>query len=297
MKYLIVLMFFISNTYAKLPAPPIYKLNNSLKVLTLNTWLIPIIGEKARTRAKLIGKELQTYDMAFMQEVFLNKDRRRILKNLNAGRDKFYHEYEKGAVLKLSPGLLSVSKYPITQSNFMKFSDCLDEQCYAKKGILHTRIKLSSNLEVDIYNGHFQPFSSGDTTRTKQMQQSISFVNKTNGGKRPSIFIGDFNTANPRADMIKALEKEGFRDAWVESRGGDPGYTWDSFINLWSRKIDRTKFGQHRLDYIFVRGSEQIDILTESAKIVFDKPLPLKGDNEVMFISDHFGIELNIQFF
>lgn len=283
-------------TYAQSASYNDYQRGESLKVLTLNTWLIPMLGKKAGTRSQLIGKEAQAYDLAFMQEVFLNKDRKKILKNLNSGDNSYHHHFEKGNFLKLNPGLLNTSKFPLTESNFMQFSDCLDEQCHARKGILHNRIKLNSKLEIDVYNAHFQPFASGDITRTKQMQQAVHFIDKTNQNKRPVLFIGDFNTSNSKAPMFEILNQEGFKDGWIESQNTHPGHTWDSYINPWSRKIDTTKYSKHRLDYIFVRGTQSTAIVVDSAKIVFNKPFPLTTGSPSLFLSDHFGIEINIQF-
>lgn len=295
MKYFLLLALLISTAQAQNYVSPTYQVGESLKVLTLNTWLIPFLRKKAKTRGRMIGKELQSYDIALLQEVFLRSDRKRILKYLNQGEYKYDNRYETGAFLKLNPGLFNLSRFKVVASSFLRFSDCLDEQCHVKKGVLHTRLKLNDTLEIDVFNGHFQPFGSGKEVRLKQMSETINFINKMNNDERPVLFVGDLNTGSSEVDLLEKLENAGFRDAWTTTRGTEPGYTWDSFVNLWSREIDRTKFSRVRFDYIFTRGSRDVSVEIESANIAFDKALEVKGRDEPMFISDHFGVEVNLR--
>ena len=76
----------------------------------------------------------------------------------------------------------------------------------------------------------------------------------------------------------------GFRSAYREVNGAEPGVTWPTGLQAPAMDLD----GDPRcLDYIWIRGSVQV----ESAKLAFDRPAV---DDETLFPSDHFGLEARL---
>ena len=207
--------------------------------------------------------------------------------------------YKRQPFLKFNAGVFSLSKYKIVSSSFKKFTECDGGQCLSAKGMLHTRIQLPSGVEVDVFNTHLQAFKTAVEIRKTQVEEILSHMKKVNDGRRAVILVGDFNISAKREEytsLIARLAQEGFRDSWVELNGADQGYTWDSYINNWGAEgIDSDGKSQHRFDYIFVKNGTMQEIELESSKIIFDQPLGLSEKSEKYFLSDHFGVELNLK--
>lgn len=295
MKYaltlVILLSVFNSNVYSQTDD------KNTFKLLCLNSWMIPFKRKKANTRAKLIGKYSREYDFVMLQEVFNRRQRKLITREINRG-EWFDNRYQTTPLFRINSGVFNLSKYKIIKSSFKRFSNCGGAQCLSGKGVLHTRVRLPNSLELDIYNTHLQPFSSGKSIRAKQIKEILAHIKKTNNNKRAVILTGDFNIAGGNTEYhetMEILESNGFSDVWTQLNYHDPGHTWDSNINKWAQRNDGSYTSQHRFDYIFVRSthSEKIDLI--KSEVVFDKPLSLRSNSKKYFLSDHFGVDVTFK--
>jgi endonuclease/exonuclease/phosphatase family metal-dependent hydrolase len=245
----------------------------------------------------MIGHYASDYDFVLLQEVFLPWHRGQITRAINH-RERFSNRFQTTPLLRLNSGLFNLSKPKIVASSFKSFSRCQGEICYADKGVLHTRSRLANGAEVDIYNTHLQPFRKGGDVRLHQLEELLSHIRRTNDGKRAVLLVGDLNTSRTRPDfphIMKALEEFGLTDAWTLSNPEDPGHTWNSFINSWAQLKDKEVRTRHRLDYVFFKSGSRDKVRVLDARIVFNQPMPRVDSSEEIFLSDHFGIEVELQ--
>lgn len=274
-----------------------YEKEDTFKLVTLNTWMIPFLRKKANTRSRLIGKYAKEYDFVLLQEVFNRRQRAIITAHIN-NDEKFYNRYQRTPFLRINSGLFNLSKYKIITSSFKRFSRCGQAQCWSGKGVLHTRVRLSSGLELDLYNTHLQPFISGKDIRKSQILETLNHIERTNNGKRAAILVGDFNISGRGAEyssLMEQLENFGFFDVWTSLNYNKPGYTWDSSINTWSQRMDGNYVSRLRFDYIFVKNGSRDKIELLSSDIVFDRPLSMSSKSRKYFLSDHFGVDLKFR--
>ena len=98
------------------------------------------------------------------------------------------------------------------------------------------------------------------------------------------IVVGDFN-ADPREPAYECMLDAGFRSAYAEANGAEPGVTWPS--GLQAEAMD-TDGDPECLDYIWLRGA----VTAETARLAFDRPAP--GD-PTLYPSDHLGIAATVR--
>ena len=98
------------------------------------------------------------------------------------------------------------------------------------------------------------------------------------------IVVGDFN-ADPREPAYECMLDGGFRSAYAEANGAEPGVTWPS--GLQAEAMD-TDGDPECLDYIWLRGT----VTAETARLAFDRPAP--GD-PTLYPSDHLGIAATVR--
>lgn len=98
------------------------------------------------------------------------------------------------------------------------------------------------------------------------------------------IVMGDFN-AEPDEPTYARMAGAGFRSAFREANGAEPGITWPSGLRAPAMDTDGPP---GCLDYIWVRGA----IRVTSARLVFDRPHP---DDPTLYPSDHLGISAQLE--
>lgn len=295
MKFILIFVFCMSSVQIRANATPYT--DGSFRLLCLNTWMIPFLRRMANTRSRLIGKNSQDYDFVMLQEVFNRRQRGIITKEINR-EARFENRYQTTPLSRINSGLFNLSKYKIVSSSFKRFSRCGGAQCWSGKGVLHTRVRLPNNAELDIYNTHLQPFNSGESIRKTQMLEVLRLIEQTNDGKRAVILTGDFNvsaSSNEYHLIINQLEEFGFFDAWTLVNNNDPGFSWDSTINIWAARMDNETTSQSRIDYIFVKNGSRDHIELIKSNIVFDEPLSLSENGRRYFLSDHFGVDIEFR--
>mgnify|MGYP000698790487 CR=1 FL=1 len=261
---------------------------DQLRVLTLNTWMIPVKRKKAKVRSKLIGKAIQGYDIALLQEVFTSKVRRLITNSTN--RAGFSNRFQKREFLKVNAGVQSFSKYQITKSAFLRFTNCNGGQCLSRKGVLYIQIKLPSGQLLDVFNTHLQAYEKDSEIRKRQLVKAMKFINKYNSQSTPALFAGDFNIIGETQEYDELMNTLiGYQDAWKELKSGEPGYTWNPSVNTWaSFDYEESRLHQ-RLDYIFIKSTSEVQVKVKSINLASNKKKAYRKSD--YFLSDHFGVE------
>ncbi len=98
------------------------------------------------------------------------------------------------------------------------------------------------------------------------------------------LLVGDMNF--PAGERPEAACLPGWCDAWQSLRPDDPGFTVDSEVNL-MRSLVKPGHKRARIDRAFHRGTRwQI----ESIDRLGTKPVAVDATDPFLFISDHFGL-------
>ncbi len=267
-----------------------------IKVLTLNTWMIPVLRKMAKARAEAIGRELGNYDISLMQEAF-TRGVRKTMATL-ARRSDLTNRYQKRSAFRINSGMFSFTRYEIVKTDFLRYFNCGGFQCLSAKGVLYIQVRLPNGQLLDLFNTHTQAYQKDKRVRFRQLKRAIKFVNKKNDGTVPAIFAGDFNVIGETAEyeeLVQMLPE--FRDVWKVSRPNDPGFTWNPAINNWAEYDHKEDQLLQRLDYIFIRDGKNTKISVKDASLAFNLEKIWYGvyvDPRHIFVSDHFGVETTL---
>ncbi len=243
-----------------------------LKVMSYNVWgrPFPLPRKPARFKKKIPQALVKTKaDIIGIQEAFTRSS-----KNLERmGEYLHFAKFNKRGFLKTGAGLLTLSKYEIEKVKTMNFSKCAGTDCFAKKGVLFTRIIIGPGLKVDVYNTHLNA-AGKDSIRELQINETAKFIKK-NSNQYPVFLIGDMNTY-PMQDNYSEFNKlMNLKDSYSDFVESLQTPSNDQ-INGYTNGEVRPGKGK-RIDYIFYRGA--VEVL--ESKVNMNGPKAL---------SDHYGV-------
>ncbi len=151
-----------------------------------------------------------------------------------------------------------------------------------ERSIHRARFELADGGSVVFAVTHLHHLPADQAERLQQTIRLLDWLDESPEADAV-IVVGDFN-ANPTEPTYARMLGAGFRSAYREVNGAEPGVTWPTGLQAPAMDLD----GDPRcLDYIWIRGSVQV----ESAKLAFDRPAV---DDETLFPSDHFGLEARL---
>lgn len=293
-----ILVFLLTLSFYQSPAMANTS-NQQIKVLTLNTWMIPVMRKMAKARAEAIGRELGKYDISLMQEAFtpgVRKTMATLARSANVA-----NRYQRTAAFRINSGMYSFTRYEIIKTDFLRYFNCGGFQCLSGKGVLYIQVKLPNGQLLDLFNTHLQAYQKDKNIRFRQIKRAIKFINKHNDGTLPVVFAGDFNVIGETEEYEELMDLiPSFRDVWKVTRPNDPGFTWNPSINNWAEYDYKEDQLLQRLDYVFIRDGKNSKITAKSAALAFNIEKIWYGvykDPSFIFVSDHFGVEttLNIE--
>jgi endonuclease/exonuclease/phosphatase family metal-dependent hydrolase len=196
--------------------------NKNIKILSYNVFLRPpgiasnywSEGDLKDERINGIANVIKDYDIVMFQELFnislfgIDFISNRLNLMIEIGKKmgfKYYvspNEISYFNISLVNSGLLILSKYPILESDCIKYQDGYGFDMMAEKGILYAKIaiNLSNNLKdktvlINVFNTHVQ---SGDLyeetfVRWKQLKQLINYVHNKVSNKETILVGGDLN--------------------------------------------------------------------------------------------------------
>jgi endonuclease/exonuclease/phosphatase family metal-dependent hydrolase len=257
-----------------------------LKVLTFNTWGVPLFSRDRAARMRAIGRALATMDLdvALLQEVFYPKDRHVLIEAAAAGGLTYTRYFDSGLV---GSGLLTLSRYPIVDSSFLRFrlngrpQDLIRSDYYAGKGVGRVRIATPAG-PVDAYNAHFiAPYLEWGpdrfaTHRVAQALEAGQHIVAASAGV-PAIFGCDLN-CYPDDDTYRTLLAAG---GLTQACAGE------------DESADRNEYASihppSRYDYIFALSGSAHRLTARQTRIVLGgRPEP--NPEGVRGYSDHYGV-------
>ncbi len=233
-----------------------------MKILTLNTWGVNGPPERRPLLAREI-REIQP-DIALLQEV----------------TDPSLLD-ELGLPFRLTAGegwLAIASRFAAPRHGSVTYKAVSPLETYRRQLLL-------AQFETEdgpLWAGctHLSWKAEDGATRLAQAEELIRLVSAL---PEPLLLGGDFN-APPGEPPIRRMSEAGFTDLFSRLHPSDAGITWDNrnpFIQSHS-----VRFPDRRIDYIFMRGREQL----ASCEVVCNTPAA--GG---LYPSDHYGVLATFQ--
>lgn len=198
-------------------------------VLTYNVFAFPKIIENVaqNTRLALIIKKIAdsdpntSIDVVSFNELWDDSEREYVIKGM---RDIGF-DYDSGILPRhpfklLNGGVQIFSKWPISTTDWITYTNCAYEDCLASKGGLYTRIIKTYNggeYAFNVIGTHLNVGSTGKTQQLSQIAELKQLINKwtaRQSAKEPFVILGDLNVnkfTNPE-HYEKMLSILGFCD-------------------------------------------------------------------------------------
>jgi endonuclease/exonuclease/phosphatase family metal-dependent hydrolase len=226
-------------------------------------------------------------DVVGLCEVFSDGEREFVRNRLRL----IYPHFREGpdeADLESDGGLLLLSRHPILFSRDTIYRDCDGFDCFANKGILHTRLQPPSwPTPLDVFYTHMQDIATSDGVRAlyAQLDHANQFMGLHGAPNVPKIMMGDLNI--PAADSHHyeqlLIRLRGPRDCWtVAGNSVASGDTSVTDSNFYEDEDDRPPRNE-RLDYVLLKAEHRAIPILSNIEV-------LKLRHNGRFISDHFGV-------
>jgi endonuclease/exonuclease/phosphatase family metal-dependent hydrolase len=195
-----------------------------LKIVTYNTFLRPHVvqNDAQQQRASRIPKMLSAFqaDVICLQECWSKFSVHQLIKSFQKQGYNYIVKTKKVKTLKfLHSGLITCSKYPIVEVEFVPFDTCSGTDCLATKGFLYCQILHPLLKRVHVFNIHLQfvtatRLRSQDSSKLEiqdnQLQKWYHFVQSRQISSQDIVLLaGDWNfdSVNNESEFHVLLEK------------------------------------------------------------------------------------------
>ena len=273
-----------------------------LRVMSMNIWALPV-APLCETRVHEIGNALKEdqWDVVVFQEVWYRRERNILIQSGAQAGFSYYHYFKSAVGFPLplghdgfSTGLVVLSKYPITEALYYRFTlsgrvYALHESDYlASKGAGLVRIQTPA-APVDLYCTHLLANynylgapGDGDRYFAHRAAQSYELTRFIEATAKSSLVLlcGDMNSPSDCLCLRIPQDLFELRDTYADIHS-DEGITFAGTDNRYSH-------GDHpmRMDYILYKNSTRW-WLQESQVY---KQFFTASDGENYPVSDHFGV-------
>lgn len=266
------------------------KEETNLSILSLNCWGLPFTTDK-KVRIESIAKEIASgrFDLIGIQELWMQSDWELIYSLSQKNGLEYGYYYYAGA---LGSGIGIISRYPIVEIDFLKFSvsgkpqNIYQGDYYGGKGVALARLDTPFG-SVDFYTTHFiAKYSDQDEYRSHRIAQSIEALQfiKSTSKSEYVILSGDINSEPNTLEYEIITTLGDFIDSFKSFRPNEMGYTVAQSNPLNFMGLNR------RIDYIFIH-SDGLAYSILKSNVVLEQIPGLD-----LYYSDHFGITAKINF-
>jgi endonuclease/exonuclease/phosphatase family metal-dependent hydrolase len=220
---------------------------DTLKVLTYNTFALPVVAADISARLSEMPKHLKGYDAILLQELF-SGDGPALLRALS-GEYPYQTEIvkNKNSINMYNGGVAIVSRYPIAHADYVVYPNCTGTDCFADKGFVHAEV-IKAGKAYHLVGTHTASFDTDAARQLRQAQFQQMRTHIENEGV-PSfdavVYGGDFN-------VNKLKFPEDYQAMQVNLNGTVPvstGYTESTFdprVNTYAAAYDTVEY----LDYL-----------------------------------------------
>jgi endonuclease/exonuclease/phosphatase family metal-dependent hydrolase/2'-5' RNA ligase/uncharacterized protein (UPF0248 family) len=233
--------------------------------LTYNTTRLPaILAQIKESNADIIA--LQEVSKMFWRELLAQDWARKYYVSDLPTSDIFTQD---------SVVILAKMPFIVTEHIFSVHKRLLIARLQVQDAPLHvTTVHLTSDMSAN-----------SNEKRAQQLQVFFDWANAVQGD---AIVLGDFNANSD--EQARLFAGKGFVDAWLQLHPEDDGYTYYPQKNVLASLLSPSQQAR-RLDAMHVRSTVWRAVqasLQATAPIV--SPFGGKGENDVMYCSDHFAL-------
>ncbi|MBM76931.1 MAG: hypothetical protein CL846_00465 [Crocinitomicaceae bacterium] len=285
----ILFLFFFFTSYQCFSAPEEHSLKkDTLKILSWNIQMLPnlyapftkLVRKKQKIRLPEIIKYLEksNFDIIVLQEVFDIQMKNKLKKQLSNAYPYMQLPIKKGWGIKLSNGVMFLSKHPINLIDKVIFNVSKKSDRMAQKGC--------ALIELDFYDQHILVAgthldSKGQKVRDKQYNMVKEQIISPYKSSQKNFFLaGDLNTEQNSEAFKKMIALFELNNHPLNEENP---YTFDS-ENSW---INYKNKGW--IDYILYQIRPENKIINQY--IIRPK---MSYKNKPMDLADHYGIVLEI---
>ena len=258
--------------------------NDTIKIATWNVQLLPelyspvskLLRKKQKIRSPKIIQYLNAskFDVVVLQEVFDKKRAKEFVSNLSITYPYILKPIKNGRSIKLSSGLMILSKYPFELVKHEIFNVSKKSDRWAQKGCSLIKIKINQK-SILIAGLHLD--SKNEVSRNLQYKLvNEKIIKPYISDSIPFFLAGDFNTDVNSKDYLQMLKLFKLKNFKLKD---DRPYTYDEY-NSWNPKGYKSW-----IDFILFNE-------TRKAKVIDQYILRPKMQHEKSSIdlSDHFQI-------
>ena len=248
--------------------------------------MISAAGTARTSSIQEIAHKINHFDIVNVQEDF--HYHKQLYSAHNTHRFRTAHK----SGIPYGDGLNTLSKYPIIETKRITWNACHGSDCLAPKGFSLTRIQLTKNIHVDVYNVHAtaRDEKPAAAARRQNMLQLADYIN-THSASHAVIVMGDFNAHFSASwDNLKYFtEQTQLRDVWVTLiQNGKYPKEQPAFMP--KDKLTLTN-NCESIDKIFFRNSNKVNFIPDHYKIENQYFSNKNG----AALSDHHAVSCTIQ--
>ncbi len=279
----ICLFLFINVTGQQTHEPS----NGNVKILSWNIQMLPdfyspffsYLRKKQSKRLPEIIEYLNRsgFDIVILQEVFDVQVKNKLAKRLSASYPHVQKPIKKGFGIKLSNGIMVLSKYPIHYVHHIQFRDSKGNDKMSQKGCVLLAIEVL-NKKWLIAGTHLNS-TSQEIRNLQYTQLQKEIISPYKIDSIPFILAGDLNTTKNTSSYLKMINE--FNLNCSELKEKRP-YTYDSQnswnqpnYNVWIDYLLHNLDQQKVIDHYIIRPS-------------------MNYKDKLMDLADHYGIVLTV---
>ncbi|AUI87501.1 phospholipase [Vibrio azureus] len=267
---------------------------NILQIASYNLWMIPSVSSDIIERAALMDHNLSGYDVLTLQEAFSN-DREELFDRLSLEYAYRTDVVGGDSMAMYDGGVVTLSRYPILETDAIVFDHCSGTDCYADKGIVYTKIS-KGGVIYHVFNTHLASFDTPAAHRLRRLQLGLLrtfMLSKQIPTNEAVIYAGDFNI-NKNEDFTEYLLMLATLEVDPPQYLGYVDATFDPRINPYAAA--RFSGGQtiEYLDYVFVSSRHRRAIENTNTVKLRQRASANTWGN--WHLSDHFSVEGRFSF-
>ena len=289
--FLIVIAFNQASTSESVPEiSPLPTKQRELKILTWNIYMLPFCSELHGNckRADAIARTLAGYnnDIIVFEEAFDYRARKILRYKLKEEYPFIYGPANDSRFsFKTNSGIWILSKIPLHQLEQIEFKNRFGIDAFARKGaVLFEGDWLGKSFQL--LGTHLQA-NSPDSVRSGQCHEiADKLLKKYARPEVPQIVCGDFNIEFD--DKVNYTNMLTLLDAENGNLSGNIQSSFDEIDNKLAQKENGKK---SLIDYILVRNAKAIRNIERKVFVLKEGIKDNLSD-----LSDHYGIEANVQF-
>lgn len=244
---------------------------------------------------------IESVDIACLQEVFLS-DAELFFEALAHGHKTRDHNRSTYWPLTFGgSGLAIASRFRIVERDVRGFSrPHSGAERFARKGMLHARVAIDDDLELDVLTTHMQSgyTETAGSVRIRQLREMGAWVAQLGSADRGFVICGDFNV-DGLSSVRAGREYEAIREAlpgFEDLGASEDACTFDPRAsgNDLARRHEAGSPHQ-RIDYVLFRPPRDGRLRAVQTSLTLDAPFhsPERGRT---FASDHYALVTEFEY-